>query len=452
MVMELSVIILAAGQGTRMHSSLPKVLHPLCGKPLIRYSVQTAKDLTGEIPVVVIGYGAEAIRQELGDEVRFVVQEQQLGTAHAVLAAESLLAGSTNKVVVIYADMPLLTHKALKMLVDSQSADHCPISMLTLNSDDSRGFGRVVRSASGDVSKIVEEAQATPEQLEIHELNAGVYCFDAAWLWQALHHVPLSPKGEYYLTDLVEIAAKEGHAIHSMSVKDSREVLGINTRIHLAEAEAVFRERINQEWMLAGVTIIDPQTTYIEPGVKIGMDTVIQPNTHLRGLTRIGSDCVIGPNTVIEDSEIGNACTILASFLESAVMEDHGEMGPFGHLRKGAHLGQGVHMGNFGEVKNSYLGPHTKMGHFSYIGDAKIDENVNIGAGTITCNFDGVHKNKTEIGKDAFIGSDTMLVAPVRIGEGAHTGAGAVVTHDVPDHEVVVGVPARPLKKKEISG
>lgn len=450
--MKLTVIILAAGQGTRMRSSLPKVLHSLSGKPLIRYSVQTAKELAYEKPVVVIGHGAEAIRQELGDEANFVVQEEQLGTAHAVLSAESLLKGKTNQVLVMYADMPLLTYDSLKALVTAQAFHHSPLSFLTLFSRDSHGFGRVVRNKMGDVIKIVEEAQANFEELEINELNSGVYCFDADFLWQALHRVPVSPKGEFYLTDVVGIASEDGLKVHSIPLADASEVLGINTRVHLAEAESILRTRINRAWMVAGVTIIDPQNTYIETDVKIGQDTVIQPNTHLRGTTEIGSNCLIGPNTVIENSQIGNFCSILASFVEGAVMEEQAEIGPFGHLRKGAHLAQGVHMGNFGEVKNSYLGPHAKMGHFSYIGDANIGENVNIGAGTITCNFDGVHKNKTEIGKDAFIGSDTMLVAPVKIGEGAHTGAGAVVTHDVPDNEVVVGVPARPLKKKETSG
>jgi bifunctional UDP-N-acetylglucosamine pyrophosphorylase / glucosamine-1-phosphate N-acetyltransferase len=452
MIMKLTVIILAAGQGTRMRSSLPKVLHSLSGKPLIRYSVQTAKELAYEKPVVVIGHGAEAIRQELGDEANFVVQEEQLGTAHAVLSAESLLKGKTNQVLVMYADMPLLTYDSLKALVTAQAFHHSPLSFLTLFSRDSHGFGRVVRNKMGDVIKIVEEAQANFEELEINELNSGVYCFDADFLWQALHRVPVSPKGEFYLTDVVGIASEDGLKVHSIPLADASEVLGINTRVHLAEAESILRTRINRAWMVAGVTIIDPQNTYIETDVKIGQDTVIQPNTHLRGTTEIGSNCLIGPNTVIENSQIGNFCSILASFVEGAVMEEQAEIGPFGHLRKGAHLAQGVHMGNFGEVKNSYLGPHAKMGHFSYIGDANIGENVNIGAGTITCNFDGVHKNKTEIGKDAFIGSDTMLVAPVKIGEGAHTGAGAVVTHDVPDNEVVVGVPARPLKKKETSG
>jgi bifunctional UDP-N-acetylglucosamine pyrophosphorylase/glucosamine-1-phosphate N-acetyltransferase len=237
--------------------------------------------------------------------------------------------------------------------------------------------------------------------------------------------------------------------VQALVMDDPDEALGINTRVHLAEAEAVLRRRINTAWMIAGVTLSDPDSTYIEPGVSIGQDTVILPNTHLHGSTVIGEGCTLGPNTIIRDSTLGAGCTVLAAVLEGAVLEDGVSMGPFAHLRKGAHLGKGVHMGNFGEIKNSYLGEGTKMGHFSYIGDATIGANVNIGAGTITCNFDGVHKNHTEIGDDVFLGSDTMLVAPVSVGEGARTGAGAVVTKDVAAHTLVVGVPAHLLRSLE---
>jgi bifunctional UDP-N-acetylglucosamine pyrophosphorylase/glucosamine-1-phosphate N-acetyltransferase len=260
--------------------------------------------------------------------------------------------------------------------------------------------------------------------------------------------IPLSPKGEYYLTDTVALAVQEGLAVQAVLIEDPAEAMGVNNRVHLAEAESILRWRINQQMMLAGVTLVDPATTYIQPGVKIGRDTVIYPNTHLRGETVIGQECRIGPNTIIEDTRIGDRCMVLSSVLEGALLEDEVSMGPFGHLRTGAHLGRGVHMGNFGEVKSSYLGPGTKMGHFSYIGDAQIGEDVNIGAGTITCNFDGEHKHKTHIGDHVFIGSDTMLVAPVEIGDGARTGAGSVVTHDVEAGGLVAGVPARPMRKK----
>ena len=261
--------------------------------------------------------------------------------------------------------------------------------------------------------------------------------------------IGLSPKGEYYLTDIVSVAVAEGLRVQALMVQDEEETLGINNRVHLAEAERVLRRRINQGYMLSGVTMIDPERVYIEDTVEIGQDTVILPNTRLIGSTKIGSGCEIGPDTIISDSTIGNHCHLLASVIESAVVEDEVGMGPFCHLRKGAHLGRGVHMGNFGEVKDSHLHAGVKMGHFSYIGNAEIGEDVNIGAGTITCNYDGQHKHPTEIGEGAFIGSDTMLVAPLKIGRGAKTGAGSVVTHDVGDYEVVAGVPAKPLKKKE---
>ncbi|RME05886.1 MAG: UDP-N-acetylglucosamine diphosphorylase/glucosamine-1-phosphate N-acetyltransferase, partial [Anaerolineae bacterium] len=299
----------------------------------------------------------------------------------------------------------------------------------------------------GRVLAIVEEAHATPEQRAIRELNTGVFCFQADWLWDALGKIQPSPKGEYYLTDLVEIAVKEGRSVQALPVEDPVEVIGVNTRLHLAEATAQMQQRINQAWMLAGVTIVDPRSTYIEPDVRIGRDTVLWPGTLLEGDTVIGEGCEIGPHTRIQNAQIGDRCKITFSVIEQAVLEDDVDVGPFGHLRKGAHLARGVHMGNFGEVKNSYLGPGTKMGHFSYIGDATIGEDVNIGAGTITCNYDGERKHPTEIGDQVFIGSDTMLVAPLKIGKGARTGAGSVVTRDVPEDTLVVGVPARAIKK-----
>jgi bifunctional UDP-N-acetylglucosamine pyrophosphorylase/glucosamine-1-phosphate N-acetyltransferase len=447
--MNLSTIILAAGQGTRMNSTLPKVLHPLNGKLLVKYSIDLADALSSSRTVVVIGNGAEQVRSALGESVAYALQPQRLGTANAVQAAEGLLADASGLVLVISADMPLLTADTLQRLVTTQSQNTGPMALLTVRSANPRGFGRILRGVDGGVTGIVEEAQATAEQLKIDELNVGAYCFNSSWLWQALRKIQLSPKGEYYLTDIVAVAVAEGSPVSSLTVTDEEETLGINNRVHLAEAERAIRRRINQAHMLAGVSMTDPELVYIEESVKIGRDTILLPNTWLSGSTIIGEGCEIGPNTFINDSTIGNHCHLLASVVEGAVVEDEVGMGPFCHLRKGAHLGRGVHMGNFGEVKDSYLAAGVKMGHFSYIGNATIGENVNIGAGTITCNFDGVNKNPTEIGENTFIGSDTMLVAPVVIGKNAKTAAGAVVTHDVADNEVVAGVPARPMKKKE---
>jgi len=446
--MKIATIILAAGMGTRMRSSTPKVLHCLGGKPLIWYSLQAADEVDSELTVVVVGHKAEDVQKEVGDTTRCVVQEPQLGTGHAVQTAQRLTEGSTDLVVVTYADMPLLTGETMRTLIETQKANDGPVTMLTMVLDDSHGFGRVIRFEDGSVQEIVEEAQATPEQLAVRELNVGVYCFDSRWLWDALERVPLSPEGEYYLTDTVGIATGDKLKVQAQVLQDPSEAIGINTRVHLAEAEAVLRRRINTSWMLEGVTLVDPDAVYIEPDVSIGRDTIIHPNTILRGATEIGEECVIGPNSVLDGCKVGSRCKILASVLDAgAVVGDGVVMGPFCHLRQGAHLAEGVRMGNFGEVKNSYLARGVQMGHFSYIGDARIGRNANIGAGTVTCNYDGVDKHPTEIGEDALIGSATMLVAPVKIGDRAQTGAGSVVTRDVPPDTVVVGVPARPKKK-----
>lgn len=448
--MKITAILLAAGQGTRMKSSLPKVLHSVAGKPMIWHALRAIQEATTEKPVVVVGHGADEVTKYLGDSALTVVQEPQLGTGHAVMQAEALLKGKSDLVVVCYADMPLLRGETLRNLVDTQEKNQGPISMLTVLADDPRGFGRIVRGEDGAVSAIVEEYVATPDQLKVKELNVGGYCFDSKWLWDALRRIPKNPqKGEYYLTDTVELAVKDGLAVHATVMDDIEETIGVNTRAHLAEVEAAMRRRINETHMLNGVTMIDPASVYIEADVKIGRDTILMPNTYLHGSTEIGEGNVIGPNTIIRDTKVGNGCKILASVLEGALLENDVDMGPFARLRKGAHLGNHVHMGNFGEVKDSYLAEGVKMGHFSYIGNAQIGANTNIGAGTITCNYDGEKKHATEIGEGVFIGSDTMLVAPLKLGDGSRTGAGAVVTKNVPADTLVVGMPARAIRKLE---
>jgi len=449
--MRVTGIILAAGQGTRMRSDLPKVLHPLGGRPLMEYSVCSVRNITESKPVVIVGHCAQEVRNLLRESVEYVYQDPQLGTGHAVQQAEKFLRGLVDTVLVVTADMPLLTDQTLKRLLDLHLEKKSALTLLTTISYDSYGFGRILRDPAGKVYEIVEEAHATPEQLKITELNASVYCFDANWLWEALPRIPISAKGEYYLTDLIGIAVKDDLPVEAVICEDSQETLGINTRAHLAEAEAIMRKRINMEWMLAGVTIVDPMTTYIDRDAIIGRDTVIHPNTFLRGKTQIGAGCNIGPNTIIQDTQIGDRCQVISSTLEMAIVENNVDIGPYAHLRKGAHLAEGVHMGNFGEVKNSYLGQGTKMGHFSYMGDATLGPGVNIGAGTITCNFDGESKHPTEIGEGAFIGSDTMLVAPIKVGARSRTGAGSVVTKDVPPDTVVVGIPARGIRKAKTS-
>ena len=444
----LAVVILAAGQGTRMNSRLPKVLHPIAGRPMVQYVLDMAAALTEQRPVVVVGYGAELVRQTLGDVATFVLQEEQLGTGHAVEQAREALQGQADTVVVLYGDMPLLLAATLRALVGTHEAHGGAMTMLTCTHDDSMGFGRVLRDEAGRVTGIVEEHEATPQQLTIRELNVGVYCFDADWLWSHLHRLPLSPNGEYYLTDLVHMAVDEGRSVEAVALKDAEQALGVNDRTHLARAEGAVRQLIRERLMCAGVTLIDPAATYFDAEVVIGEDTIVYPNCHLLSRTVIGVNGMIGPNTVIRDSVVGDNCRLEASVIEGATIEDNVSIGPFAHLRKGAHLAAGVHMGNFGEVKNSYLGPGVRMGHFSYVGDATVGAGANIGAGTITCNYDGVEKNPTVIEEDAFIGSDTLLVAPVKVGARAVTGAGAVVTRDVPADTIAYGVPARVRKRK----
>lgn len=446
---EIAAVILAAGQGTRLKSALPKVLHAVGGMPMVSWSVQSARALGADPIVLVVGYGADQVRQAVGETALYAEQAQRLGTGHATLQAKPLLQGQTRSVVVLYGDMPTLRAETLQRLVALHRAKQPAVTMLSVLSDDSMGFGRVVRNAQGTVQAIVEEAVASPEVLAIRELNCGVYCFDAEWLWRRLPDVPVTPpKGEYYLTDMVGLAVAEGLPVEVLTITAVDEVQGINTRVHLAQAERILRERINEHWMLEGVTLLDPATTYIEATVQIGRDAIIHPNTILQGRTVIGERAVIGPNTLIRSSRIGDDCRVLMAVVEEAVMDRGANIGPYGHLRPGAHLGEGVHMGNFGEVKDSYLAPGVKMGHFSYIGNAQVGQGANIGAGAITCNYDGERKHPTIIGEQAFIGSGTMLVAPVTLGRRARTGAGAVVTHDVPDETLVYGVPARPPQER----
>jgi bifunctional UDP-N-acetylglucosamine pyrophosphorylase/glucosamine-1-phosphate N-acetyltransferase len=445
--MKCESVILAAGLGTRMKSRIPKVLHPLSGNPIIWWAVQSAYEATGRKPLVVIGPEDGEVREVIADSANFVEQHDRLGTGHAVTQAAERLRGKSDLVLVTLGDMPLLSVESLRSLIDTQAQNDGAISLATASVLKARGFGRILRDPQGNIAGIIEEAHATPEQMAILEVNVSAYCFEAEWLWGHLSLLPLSPKGEYYLTDIVELAVEERSRVAWVEISEENEIIGINTREHLAEAQAVLNEKINRKWMLSGVTIVDPKTTYIGPDVKIGMDTTVLPNTMIEGETVIGEDCRLGPNSFIRGSMIADRCQVFMSVMEGAVLEEDVDIGPFAHLRTGAYLCRGVHMGNFGEVKNSTLGPGVKMGHFSYVGDTKVGENTNVSAGVITCNYDGERKNETDIGENVFIGSDTMLVAPLKIGKGARTGAGSVVTKDVPDFTLVAGVPARAIRK-----
>jgi bifunctional UDP-N-acetylglucosamine pyrophosphorylase / glucosamine-1-phosphate N-acetyltransferase len=327
-----AAVVLAAGQGTRMKSSLPKVLHPVLGQPLVAYAVETALAVTGRPPVLVVGHGANDVRQTLGEAAEYALQAEQLGTGHAVLQARDALLGRVDRVLVWYADMPLISPTMLQRLLAQHVATDATFTIVTVIADDPRGFGRVVRGADGSVTAVVEEADCSPEQLAMRELNAGVYCFEAEWLWRNLPLLPVSRKGEYYLTDAVALAARQGYKVEAFVYDDPDELLGINTRVHLAEAEAAMRGRINRRWMEAGVTMIDPASITVEPQVEIGQDTVIEPGTLLRGRTVVGSQCQLGPHTIVENSVLGDRCSVIMSVVRNAAVTAGSRVGPFANI------------------------------------------------------------------------------------------------------------------------
>jgi len=441
--MRTTAIVLAAGRGARMRSALPKGLHLLAGRPLAYYAATVAERVSGAPPLVVLGPSADRLREALGGRAVYLTQPEPQGNAHAVLQARELLQDQAGPILVIPADMPLLSEATLRRMLASHTQHQATLTLLAVGPGDPRGRGRLVHDRAGAVSGVVAEGACTPEQLASCDLNSGVYYFSAGWMWEQLPRLRLRHSGESDLADLVGLAHVQGLAPDLVYAGDRDEVIDVNSRVDLAEAGELLRARINRAWMEAGVTLLSPSTTYIDADVTIGPDTTILPNTFLRGRTSIGSDCRIGPDTMVEDSAIADRCRVTMSVLEGAAMEESSDIGPFGHLRKGARLCRGAHMGNFGEMKNATLGPNSLMGHFSYLGDAEVGANVNIGCGTITCNFDGKRKNPTVIEDGAFIGSDSLLVAPVRVGRGAKTGAGSVVTHDIPAGAVAYGVPAR---------
>ncbi|MBI2305408.1 MAG: bifunctional UDP-N-acetylglucosamine diphosphorylase/glucosamine-1-phosphate N-acetyltransferase GlmU [Chloroflexi bacterium] len=442
-------VILAAGKGIRMKSRMPKVLHPICGREMICYPVERAAEVTSKT-ILVVGSHGEEIRSLLGDSVDFAVQKQPLGTAHALRCAQPMADGKGENILVLNGDVPLISATTLKEMMMRHLARRAVVTILTAMVDNPEGLGRVVRDERGKVMAVVEEAEADEELIKAREVNAGVYCFRGQWLWPRLKTVPRRGNGEHYLTDMVFLAREEGEEIEAVSSTQAGETIGINTRQQLARAEEILRDRIRQRAMSQGVTLLDPRSVYIDEGVSIGRDTVVYPNTYLLGRTAIGEECRIGPNSIIENSSVGKGCHIQASVLEGAAVAEGVTIGPFSHIRFQSHIGRGVHIGNFAEVKNSRLGAGTKVGHFSYVGDAELGSEVNIGAGTVTCNFDGVGKHRTVIDDGAFIGSDTMLIAPVHVGRGAITGAGSVVNHDVPPETLAVGVPARLRKKGKV--
>jgi len=437
--MSWTAIIMAAGQGSRMRSGLPKVAHPLCGRPIVRHVLEAARDAGVHDCVVVVGPQGEAVREAAGTGVRFATQPQPLGTADAVACAREAL--DADYVLILNGDVPLVLPETLRRLMSAIEGD-TPLALLTaLAPVESYG---IVELVDGRALRIFETKESEGiDRSERRHINSGQYAARADWLFSRLDRITPAPSGERYLTALAEIAAGEGTPAVAVIASDADEVRGINDRAQLAEAESVMRQRINRSHMLAGVTIVDPHTTYIDAGVAIGIDTVIEPGTFLRGATSVGTGCVIGPASDVRDSTIGDRCEIRRTVVEESIIEDGVDAGPFSHVRPESYICSGVHLGNYAEVKGSRLGRGTKMGHFSYLGNADVGADVNIGAGAITANFDGVNKHRTVIGDGAFIGVDTMLVAPVTIGAGARTAAGSVVTRDVPAGALAVGAPAR---------
>ncbi|MEW6553657.1 MAG: bifunctional UDP-N-acetylglucosamine diphosphorylase/glucosamine-1-phosphate N-acetyltransferase GlmU [Actinomycetota bacterium] len=433
--MRRTALVLAAGEGTRMKSDRPKVMHHVCGRPMLSWvldALEQARD-TGHIGdiLVVVGRGADEVQGEVCERAACVVQEERKGTGHAVMVAAPDI--SADELLVVTADSPLLTPSTLRELCESHSSGGAAATVLTTVLDDPTGYGRIVRDEKGQVKGIVEEVEASPAQRETREVNTSTYVFR----WQELKKVlpelgTANAKGEYFLTDAITLLAQAGKAISAHITPDASEALGVNSREHLAQAEAVMRQRINRRWMTEGVTMEDPATTFIGGEVTIGRDTVLRPLVMLEGTTAVGEGCVIGPNTRIVDSRLGRGVTVEQATVRECELEDGVEVGPYASLRPGSVFRAGSKAGTFVETKKTVVGRGSKVPHLSYMGDAEIGEGVNVGAGSITCNYDGVSKHRTVIEDEAFIGSDTMFVAPVRIGRGAVTGAGSTISRDVP--------------------
>ncbi|TDL84837.1 bifunctional UDP-N-acetylglucosamine diphosphorylase/glucosamine-1-phosphate N-acetyltransferase GlmU [Vibrio vulnificus] len=442
-------IILAAGQGTRMKSKLYKVLHPVCGKPMVQHVIDQVNQLQIEDIVTVIGHGAEKVQEQLGDSCKYALQEQQLGTAHAVMQAESVLSAKSGTTLVICGDTPLIKAETMKELIALHEQSQAKATILTAYADNPAGYGRVLRGEGGLVEKIVEHKDASEEERYVKEINTGTYCFDNQALFSALKKVSNeNVQGEYYLPDVIEILKEEGEVVTAFQSSDFEETLGVNDRVALSQAEQILRKRINETHMRNGVTIIDPLTTYIEADVQIGQDTVINPGSFIKGKSIIGQDCLIGPNTEISNCEIGDGTEVLQSVVHESSIGSFVKIGPFAHVRPQSDIKDSVKIGNFVEIKKTVFGKGSKASHLSYIGDAEVGENVNIGCGSITVNYDGKNKYLTKIEDNVFIGCNSNLVAPVTVGEGAYVAAGSTITQDVPQQALSVAR-ARQVNKED---
>ncbi len=448
----IATIILAAGKGTRMKSEVVKVLHPILGLPMLSYPIDLSLNgIKAEKTIVVVGYQADQIKEKFKNpQIQFVLQEEQLGTGHAALQTIPFLKTFTGTALILCGDVPLVKADTLHSFIGAFGESNSILSVLTTVVEDPFGYGRILRSPEGWLEKIVEEKDASEKERSIREINTGIYCVKASFLIEGLGEIGKdNAQSEYYLTDLVEIAKKKGLRCSAHIVSDPVEVMGINTRVDLAMAHEVLRQAKLKDLMLSGVTIVDPKTTYVEQTVEVGKDTILYPNCHLQGRTKMGDRCIIEPNSKITDSIIGNEVTIRSnSVITESKIEEGASIGPFSHLRPLSEVKTKAKIGNFVEVKKSVIGRGSKANHLAYIGDSFLGEDVNIGAGTITCNYDGFEKHQTIIGNRVFVGSNVELVAPVKVGNGSSIGAGTTVTKDIPEGALAISR----TKQKNIKG
>jgi bifunctional UDP-N-acetylglucosamine pyrophosphorylase/glucosamine-1-phosphate N-acetyltransferase len=437
--MTLLGIVLAAGQGKRMKSKLYKVMHPICGKPMVGHVIDILEKIEVERKVVIVGHGAEMVQSYLGNRAEYALQSEQKGTGHAVLQAKELLQNEDGITIVICGDTPLVKAETLRKMIEVHQSQKAAATILTAELSNPEGYGRMLRNENGDVLQIIEQKDCSKAERAIKEINAGTYLFDNRSLFQALSQVNNhNVQQEYYLPDVIGIMQKEGKRIIGYCTEDEAEVIGVNDRIALSEAEAYMRQRIIRKHMIGGVTVVDPANTYIESDVVIGEDTVLLPGCMLLGHTTIGADCIIGPHSEIRDSQVGDKVNIKQSILSEANVGHECAIGPFAYLRPGAKLGERVKIGDFVEIKNASIDNDTKVSHLSYIGDATVGKNVNFGCGAITVNYDGFNKQLTEVGDNAFVGSNANLIAPVKIGKGAYVVAGSTITDEVPEDDMAI--------------
>lgn len=447
--MEKYVVVLAAGKGTRMKSKLYKVLHQVCGKAMVEHVVDAARAVKPSKIVTIVGHGAEDVEKVLAGKSEFAMQEEQMGTGHAVMQAEGQLSALEGATLVVTGDTPLFTSETFEKLFAYHEEEGNAATVLTSEAPDPFGYGRIIRDDQGNVLRIVEQKDGKPEELKVKEINTGVFCFDNQDLWAALKQVGNdNSQGEYYLTDVLEILRKAGKKVGAYKMPDFSESLGVNDRIALAEATRIMQKRINEGHMRDGVTFIDPATAYIDADVEIGNDTVIEGGVTIKGHTVIGSDCLITSGSRIVDSQIGNGVTVTSSTIEESIMEDNTDIGPNSHLRPKALIKRGAHLGNFVEVKKAEIGENTKVGHLTYVGDATLGKDINVGCGVIFSNFDGVKKFHTTVGDKSFIGAGSTLVSPINVADHAFIAADSTITKDVGKYEMAIAR-GRQVNKKD---